>query len=637
MSSASDPLDQAFPDTTIAPTPLKGDPLDAAYPDEKPKTKFTNPQGKEVTEGPLGFVNGVAEIAGKTVANIPYNAARGVVDLYRRVVKDGDPSAPEPSVVTALRVPLSENARNVAESVGAAKAPGFENAGPSKDYPGMGPLRNDPLYQKVAPIVEDIASIAPAAGAARNVSRAFKTAIPADEIPSAAQSALDKTYSGQSMGAAGTAPNVASLSPDLQKAVAEASRKTGGIVNPDALTAHIEASEHGVDLMRGAATRDPDQWSEEYNSTHSDIVARKNANETQMIDAMDKIRRDASPSHVANSARENGQIVLNDLKNFDEPRVQAINDAYKAANDANEAAGKGALTLDPKAAVSQATRALEDREELLPSPGRSILQKIRDAAENGQQIPLKKVETWKTIISDESRKADRAADGSAVKALSDLRDSIEQMSPGSDAAAGVQEKFNAARSLARQRFQDMDADPAYKAAVNDSVPKGHPSPLADTFLDDYALSKGAPKSQIDLMRSKLSEEGQGALASHTLNTIRNQAIGKTGKITPAGFNGALQKYGDKLPSLVAPETQDSLASLARTVERVKSEPPGGTANFTKSGIVARDAMNAIEGLANVKTSGAFGYLKDKLNLSENKFARDALKPGAGLEDLKTTP
>jgi hypothetical protein len=48
-------------------------------------------------------------------------------------------------------------------------------------------------------------------------------------------------------------------------------------------------------------------------------------------------------------------------------------------------------------------------------------------------------------------------------------------------------------------------------------------------------------------------------------------------------------------------------------------------------------MNAIEGLANVKTSGAFGYLKDKLNLSENKFARDALKPGAGLEDLKTTP
>lgn len=452
-----------------------------------------------------------------------------------------------------------------------------------------------------------------------------------------AQEIVNLSAGSQSMGAAGAATQVSALPKSLQKAIVDAGRTNNGAVNMDALIAHKEAAEHGVQLMKGQATQDPEQFTEEQNSTHPDIVSRINAQESQLIDGLDEIRREASPTNVANSPRENGQVVLDDLKAFDKPRVESISAAYDAANQANMDAGKGSLKLDPTPGIKHAAEALEDREELLPSEGQQILAKMKAAADSGNGIPIKQAETWKTIVARATRKYDRAGDTNAVNALSDFRDSLEQMTPGNAASAEVQEKFNTARSLARQRFDDMDADPAYKAAALDTAKIGEPSSLADSFLDDYVLNKGAPKSQVDLMMSKLSEEGNGAIASHALSTIRNRAVGPNGKISPNGFNTAVRKYADKLDSLVSPETYDSLESFGRTLTRAKVEPPGGRVNYSRSGVLARDAMNHIaEGIVNAKTGGLYGNAKKILNLSENQFARDALKPGAGLDQLKPT-
>lgn len=625
MSLASDPIDQAFPDET--PTHLSGDPIDAAFPEAG-----SNDHGAHMARNPM---LDLVEQAGSGLTHSIVGGYKGIGKLVSGQGLDAAADAVTGEQAKAFQPsPQSQKAIDWATNAAKAATPGLQaiNPQPVANYAadksadlGASPLVSTAL--KAAPV---------AAGAVLGVRGGGKASL--GETTQAAQDIVNRSTADQSMGAASATHDIQAISPELQQAVVDAARKTGGAVNPSVLRNHIEAEEHGVQLMKGQATRDPDQFTEEQNSTHPDITARLNAQEGQMVNALDTVRRDASPTNVANSARENGQVALDDLKNYDAPKVKAITAAYEDANSANIAAGKGALKLDPTPGVQHATQALEDREELLPSEGQSILTKMKTAADSGQGIPLKQAETWKTVISRASRKYDRSGDTNAVNALSDFRDSLEQMSPTADAAAGVQQKFNTARGLAKQRFDEQDADPAYKAAVNDPAKVGEPSALADTFLDDYALSKGAPKSQLDLMMSKLSDEGKGAVASHTLSAVRKGAVSANGKISPNGFNSALDKYGDKLDSLVQPETQDSLESLGRVITNAKAEPAGGKVNYSRSGVIARDALqSAAEGLANAKTGGGYGILKKMLNTSENSFAKDALRPGAGLEQLTEKP
>lgn len=54
------------------------------------------PVDPEIHEGPIGFVNGIAEIGGKSLASIPHAMAHGAVDLWRRAT-GGDTNAPDPA------------------------------------------------------------------------------------------------------------------------------------------------------------------------------------------------------------------------------------------------------------------------------------------------------------------------------------------------------------------------------------------------------------------------------------------------------------------------------------------------------------------------------------------------------------
>jgi hypothetical protein len=615
MSLDSDPIDQAFPDAETS-TPFTGDPIDAAFKDQPKASK---------SEDRPAIGDSVENLLHGAGSSLYHGIAGGYKGLYSLATGQGSDAAAkavQDEQAKAYVPPERPQSASVTPQARAAIQQGTTLQPPT----GLGDWASS---HGASPGTSTALALAPTALAGFMAPRSMGT------TPAAtAEDVVSATAAQQSGGAAGAARNLSNAPPELRQAIVNASQKTGGAVNPDALDAHLDAAEHGVQLMKGQATRDPEQYTAEQNSTHPDIVARINKQNGQMVDAIDTIRRDASPTNVANSPRENGQVVLDDLKAYDKPKVAAINQAYNDANAENVAAGRGALKLDPQPGIDHANAALEDREELLPGEGRNILDKMKAAADAGEGIPLKQAETWKTIISRSTRKYQQSGDTNAVNALSDFRDSLEQMSPN-NAAAPVQAKFNNARAMAKARFDEQDADPAYAAAVNDSAKAGHPSALADTFLDDYALNRGAPKSQLDLMMSKLSPEGQGAVASHTLSAIRKSAVNANGNVLPNGYNTALAKYGDKLPSLVQPDTQESLGSLGRTITNAKVEPPGGKVNYSRSGVVARDAIqSAAEHVINAKTSGVYGIVK-KMLPQDNAFAREALKPGAGLDQLKS--
>jgi hypothetical protein len=154
----------------------------------------------ESTTGPSGFINGLAEIAGKGIGNIPMGIVHGVKDLASRATGHGT----QPSEPT---FPLSENAKSVgqgiSDAIGAAAEPYRVKAAE--------PFLND----YVAPVLSDVAEIAPAVGAAKGITGAARefsnrpnpVAEASPPTPSVPLSAEDQSGSRQSMGASQVNPS----------------------------------------------------------------------------------------------------------------------------------------------------------------------------------------------------------------------------------------------------------------------------------------------------------------------------------------------------------------------------------------------------------------------------------------------
>ena len=201
-------------------------------------------------------------------------------------------------LVNALRVPLGEEGKKVAEGLATAAAPvstpikkGINAADTALG--NFSPTLQDVVHN-TARVGGDVLNILPLTGIVKGL--AFPREI-AEEAAPTAESVVSQASSGQSMGAAATAPNVSQTSAPLKEVIANADPNK---IDPVALKNHIEADQHGIQLTKGQATRDPTQFSQEQNSTHPDIVARLNQQNDQMVNAIDDIRREASPTSVGN-------------------------------------------------------------------------------------------------------------------------------------------------------------------------------------------------------------------------------------------------------------------------------------------------------------------------------------------------
>jgi len=584
---------------------------------------------------------GPSEIIGSTVANIPHAAAHAAVDLWRRVT-GGNTDAPDPAAVQALQVPLGQGGQQLKSDIG-AMLPSRSSDNTATDetrIPEFSPGTQD-VIRNTLQVGGDIGNIAPVVGLAKSgISALGDVATKAPTITEAAQSAADKAATSGNAGAAGTAIDASKLSPETQAELA-----TVKDVNPTALSNIHDAETLPVPMTgergmtAGQATQDTGQISDEFNrkgEKDNAIGKRYDAQDEGLQENLSTIHREASPTTVGNDDIQNGQAMMDSLKRYDAPKVDAINAEYKEANDLNIAAGKGGLTLDPKAAVDHAATALEDRMELLPSEGKSILDKMQAAADNGKSIPLKQAETWRTTIAGASRQADAASNGNAVRALSDLRDAVEKMTPNNAATTAVADKFSSARGLAKARFDEQDADPAYKAAVEDDTPIGRLSPQADKFTQKYVLNGN--KADLQQLRPKLDQEGGEAMTSATMNYLQRQAGLDKGKFIQNGYNSALTKIGPKAAELIGDsDTLDDLQKLGRVSKNMQVSSRGGYNNTSHTFVAqAREgAMHAAEGAANVAAHGIpVGTFARKwlTGRSNSASIHEILKPGAGLEN-----
>lgn len=461
--------------------------------------------------------------------------------------------------------------------------------------------------------------------AATNLQRRFSAPPPVEDV-------LRQTYADtpQSMGAASAAPAISNISPDLRQAISKAAQRTGGVVNPEVLSRHVEADSLPVkvQLTEGQATRDPVLFSEEQNlrGKHTDLAENFNSQNAKLVQNVQAIRDRVGPDVFSTNSVEHGDTLIDAYKKADKAVSDKIDAAYQAARDM--VPEKTASVVNAPDLLANVTKALHES-DLFDSAPKDIMATLSRRAENGS-MSFSNVENLRTNLARIQRSL--GVDGNTKYAAGIIRDQIEQAPLTVDNEA-VKAAYDNARALARGRFQNLEADPAYKAAVYETVP-------ADKFVRKFVI--GGNRDEVATMAQNLadSDPAKQTLSVAVLDHLRDAAgIGPDykGSFKQAGFNKALQALDPKIVSLLDPKTAEQLQTLGNVAHNIQVEPPGGTVNRsnTLSAGMSSYAGGALEHAANAKVPFLGTIARRGIeHVRSGSRVKQAIQPGAGLDQLK---
>lgn len=642
------------PQDTSKPSPPGGYSQPYAYftPEVQRDVGNDGTGARPLEEVPTGFNSGVAHLLGTPMTgltNLSNLASAGMGYVQSKIT--GNAPSPifdpvDPSVVpftgawnermlnstpmgdvTSLRDPNSPTSRVIHEA--AAGVPGGLVGGSPGVISGAaggaggaiaGELGADPATQAVA-------SLLAGAGASKVADR-VSAAPPKPNAIEETQAKLNAAVSKQSMGAAGSAVDLKSLSPEFQTAIQKAVQETGGAVNPEAMARQLQANSLPVKvpLFEGQALGDERLISLEQNARGKHEVYSKGFQEQNkaLVENLRFFRDEAGPDVFSTNAVEHGDTLISRYKAIDEARNTDISAKYQALKDA---AG-GEFPVDTQALLMNVKSAL--KKDLATSKAPSDVMGLLEEKANAGFMSLEDFEDMRSSLARIQRSA---ADGQERHAAGVVRRQIEEM-PLRPEAASLKGIADTARAAARERFQAMDADPAYKAAVNDKV-----SP--DSFVQKFVIN-GTRDNVAKLSEAMGPDEAaKQTVKVATLDHLRKAAgidSDFNGNFTQAGFNKALQQLSPKIGSLLDPATAEHIKNLGDVARYTQFQPRGSFVNNSNTFVAAagEKAADALEGALNYKTGGIPIASAIRKQMNENKVTKQFEKsygPGAGLTKL----
>jgi len=402
-------------------------------------------------------------------------------------------------------------------------------------------------------------------------------------------------------------------------------------VNLPVLERHIEADSLPIPikLSEGQATRDPHIFSEEMNSRgkNKELATRYNEQNAQLVENIDAIKENASPNVYGTNHVENGQSLIDAYLDIDKQRLANIDSKYEALR---QAAG-GDFPIDGVAFADNALNSLKKnlKTEFLPD---SIMRQV-NAFKRGEPMTFEQFEAMRTNLASEMRKADRAGDGNAEFALGKVREALEDL-PLVGETAELKILADDARSAAKERFDTLDADKAYKSAINGKV-------APDDFIQKFVIN--GKKNDIDTMVRHLGEDSQAreVMAAGVVNWLKSKAgilPDGSGAFSQKGFNKALSSIDPKILNIVGPEVNAQLQALGKTARNIQERPAGGYVNESNtfvSGLAEKAKSGAEIGLNYTLGGGVVpvGTMARTAvhNVKEAAKVKQALKPGAGVK------
>ena len=479
-----------------------------------------------------------------------------------------------------------------------------------------------------------------AAGAAvPKVAKAYKSAAAELGVVKQGQPVAGQTPAQQagmvSMGAAAV-PTEVTIKQALSAATPELQQALSAIpvnkVNVPTLQRHIEADSLPVPvrLTEGQATGDIVKLSNEQNRRGKDteLATRFNEQNGQLVENLGAIRERAAPDVYGTKTIENSQGIIDAYKALDDAKNVDIRAAYKALEDANG----GTFPVDGVTLASNAEAMLGKKlkTEFLPSSIKSQLERFK----NGEPMTFEQFEAMRTNLASEIRKAERSGDGNAATASSIVRQALEDL-PMQGSASSLKPLADKARTLAKTRFDSLKKDPAYKAAVDDTVP-------ADKYLEKFVVNGVNKNVQTMVENLGRNSEANQHMAAGTINWLTDKSgiVDGQGNFSQAGYNKALKRLDDvkNVQEIFNPETASQLKTLGNVARYTQAQPRGAFVNNSNTTIsaLAEKAKNlaktGIEGGLNVAAPGlqlGTSVMEMRARRAAEAETRKALELGAG--------
>jgi hypothetical protein len=414
--------------------------------------------------------------------------------------------------------------------------------------------------------------------------------------------------------------------PELQAALANIPINK---INVPTLQRHIEADSLPIPvrLTEGQATGDIIKISNEQNLRGKDteLARRFNEQNGQLIENINEIRKNAAPDVYGTKTIENSQGIIDSYKTMDANLNQGINTKFQALRDA---AG-GQFPVDAPKLLQNIESKL--RKELLtneaPKGQFSELQRL--AKDNNMTF-----EDFLSLRRNLGEIARTAKDGSERKAASYMIEELEKL-PLQESVKRLKPLADQARKAARDRFQMLEKDPAFKAAVDDSIP-------ADKFIEKFVIN-GVNKN-INTMVQNLGRDSQAHqhMAAGTINWLRDKAgvIDEKSNFSQKQYNAALKKLDDvnNLHEIFNPEAASQLKTLGNVANYTQFQPRGAFVNNSNTliGALAQSGKNAVgktvEGSLNLAVPGVqlgTSLMEMRARRAAEAETRKALELGAG--------
>lgn len=421
---------------------------------------------------------------------------------------------------------------------------------------------------------------------------------------------------------------LANASPDLQKAVSNIQPNK---VNVPVLQRHIEADSlpEPVRLTNGQATGDVSQLSMEQNRRGADpeLAARFNEQNGQLVKNLDAIRETAAPDAYGTKTIENSDSLIDTYKKLDDSRNKVINEKYQALRDANG----GDFPIDAPILLDNVKASL--KKELLTNdaPVSQMAELNRMASEKSMTF-----EDYLSLRRNLGQVARTSADGNVRTAAGLMIKELENL-PLQEGAKQLKPLADEARNAAKSRFQMLEKDPAYKAAVEDSV-------APDKFIDKFVVN--GTRDNVQTMIDQLGRDSVAHqhMSAGTLNWLREKAVDSSGNFSQAAFNKALNQLdkSQKLNLVFNPDASSTLKTLGNVAQYTQAQPKGSFVNNSNTlvGAMAERAAGGLEAAANAIGGGKFGVPVGSMvrgqvqKFKAAKETKKALEPAAGVTSLK---
>lgn len=353
---------------------------------------------------------------------------------------------------------------------------------------------------------------------------------------------------------------------DFLKAQIAAALKEGKKLDAVAALRKREFESLGINPMQGQITRDPTQYAQERNlrGASPEIAGRLSEQNRALQSVI------GEPAATATEQYQAGSKISDILRRYGENTQQDVGALYGAAR--NES-GRGAA-VDHIAFVDAANNALDSQMlgRFLPDQARGLLNDISSG-----KIPLN-VNNLVQVDSVLSA-AQRNSDAAGQKAIGAVRDALNNAPIASSEGEVAKAAFDTARKAARERFSEIDANPALAAAIEGKHP--------DTFVRDYLVrGKVDDVTRLaDLLR-KQSPDAFAQAKAQIAADIKRAAFGETSgtesAVRPEMLSKKLREIGTKkLGALFTPDElarYQTAAKVAAYIEKHPNAAPVNTSN-----------------------------------------------------------